>query len=115
MTEPRPLESTCQTFETLLHQIKATTEAIITWESFSGTTFHGYQLQVLLDHTKNMAMMRITAEEAQKLWESFKDTARPSYSMTLDVAVEALCDIKADEDTTEQRRNQSVKRKRKVR
>ena len=94
-----------KTFETLLDQSKATTEAITTWESFNGTTVQNHQLHVLLDQTKNMAMtMRITAEDAQKLWESLKDTDRPSYAIALDDAVEALCDIKADEDTPEHKK-----------
>ena len=96
-------------FETLLDQGKVTTEAITIWEKFKGTDVHDYQLQVLLDQTKNMAMTtRITAEDALKLWANLKDTDRPSYSITLDDAVEAHAISKL------MRGDRRVKRKMKV-
>lgn len=88
-------------FTELLSKCTAASEAASAWESAITTapTVHTFQTYQLLAQTMTLIeTAKTTVEDARKTWTAFNHNDRSVLSITLHDAVDAICDIKADED-----------------
>lgn len=71
----------------------------MSWEASTVPTAHDNATQNLIDNTRSIAgSVKTMVSDVRRASEHQKATSRSNYSITHDDAVDALCDMKADED-----------------
>ena len=91
-------------FLDLSEKIVLMRDAMSKWETTLGISANTREIQELIEQSKMLTMTVDTAcKDASKSWTKVQEDNRVTYSVALDDAVEALCDIKADEDTASQK------------
>ena len=83
----------------MLEKAATASTALSAWEAAVGPTVPNQPLQMALDQTRNMvAAVQNTASDVRRRSINTSNLEHSTYGITLDDAVDALCDIKADED-----------------
>ena len=88
-----------QIFTDMLERAAEVDGAIKAWEMSAGITAHDEVTHELISRTRNMiTSVKKTASDIRKSCENTATIVSMKYTIRLDDAVDALCDMKADEE-----------------